>query len=55
MERSDEPDLSYLRRRLPTKSTYGLDEVCVSNCREAREGYGILTGECRHDTIGAYA
>ena len=55
MERSDEPDLSYLRGRLSTKSTYGLDEVCVSNCREAREGYGILTGECRHDAIGTYA
>ena len=55
MERSDEPDLSYLRGRLPTKSTYGLDEVYVSNCREAVEGYGILTGECCHDAIGAYS
>ena len=55
MERSDEPDLSYLRGRLLTKSTYGLDEVCVSDCREAGEGYGILTGECRHEAIGAYA
>ena len=55
VERSDEPDLSYLRRRLPTKSTYGLDEVCVSDCREAGEGHGILAGESRHDAIGAYS
>ena len=27
----------------------------VSDCREAGEGYGILTGECRHEAIGAYA
>ena len=55
MERSDEPDLSYLRGRLPTKSTYALDEVCVSYCREAGEGHGILAGESRHDAIGTYA
>ena len=55
MERSDEPDLSYLRGRLPTKRTYALEEICVSDCREAREGHGILAGERRHDAIGTYS
>ena len=49
------PILAYLRGRLPTKSTYGLDEVCVSDCCEAVEGYGILTGESCHDAIGTYS
>ena len=55
VERSDEPNLSYLRGRLPTKSTYALDEVCVSDCCEAGEGHSILASECRRDAIGTYS